>query len=276
MPFHWHGVTVVLLVALALLHGRVVPGARERRFALGALTALGAVTLWPVGDLAASVSLSVATVQRLVVMLLVAPWALLSLPTPLLARLTRPSFVDALTRRLAHPGVAMLVVSVFGTLTLVPPVVDGGARWSLVRGLTVLGTLVVGVVLWIPALALLPGTRRLSPTGRAGYVFVSALVVTSLSIVWIFAHHSLYPGLHYQFADVHMTALLDQQLAGFIAKFGSYVPMGAVAFTIFARARDRGAPLEEGPLYFADVERELLRVDRQRARSRRRDGSGEK
>ena len=79
----------------------------------------------------------------------------------------------------------------------------------------------------------------------------------------------MYPALHHQHALLHVTPLFDQQLAGFVAKFGAYVPMWWVAFVIFSRAEEQGTPTEETPLHWADVERELLRVDRQRARTLR-------
>jgi cytochrome c oxidase assembly factor CtaG len=232
--------------------------------------ALLAVTIWPVGDIASSVSLSVATVQRLVIMLFVAPMLLRATPTAALARMTRPRLLDAITRRLAHPGVAIVVVTVLGTVTLSTPAVDWGAHSTFGRDLVLLTVLAAGVVLWLPALGVLPGARRLSPAGRAGYLFASSLVVTSLSFVWIFSRHSLYPALHHQHALLHVSALLDQQLAGFIAKFGCYAPMWAIAFTLFSRADERGEPVEETPLHWADVERQLLRVDRERERALRR------
>jgi hypothetical protein len=40
-----------------------------------------------------------------------------------------------------------------------------------------------------------------------------------------------------------------------------------VAFVIFFDAEKKGTPIEETPLHWADVERELLRVDRQRAKA---------
>lgn len=270
LPFRWHLAEVILIVAAGVGHHVVVIGKRERRLAMYALLALLAVTVWPVGDLAASVSLTVATVQRLVIMLLVAPLLLLSTPTNVLARLTRPRPVDAVTRWLAHPGFAVVIVTALGTLTLTSPVVDWGARSSFGRDLVLLAVLFVGLVLWLPALGVLPGAKRLSPAARAGYVFASALVVTSLSFVWIFSQHSLYPALHNQYALLHMTPLFDQQLAGFVAKLGCYMPMWAVAFTIFWRAEEHGTPIEETPLHWADVERQLLRVDRQRERAIRR------
>ena len=270
LPFRWHIADVLLIVAVGVGHHIVVTSRRERRLAAGALFALLAVTVWPMGDLASSVSLTAATVQRLVIMVLVAPLLLMATPITVLARLTRPRPIDALTRVLAHPGVAMFVVTVVGTLTLSTPVVDWGARSSVARGAVILVVTFVGLVLWIPALGVLPGAKRLSPVARAGYVFASSLVVTSLSFVWIFSRHSLYPALHHQYALLHMTPLFDQQLAGFVAKLGCYAPMWAVAFTIFSRAEEQGESTEETPLRWADVERQLLRVDRQRERALRR------
>ena len=270
LPFRWHVAEVLVIVAAGVAHHVVVKTTRERRLVTFALLALLVVTVWPIGDLASSVSLSVATVQRLVIMLLVAPLLLMATPTRVLARLSRPRPIDALTRWLAHPGVAIVIVTIVGTLTLISPVVDWGARSTIGRELTLIAVLIVGLILWLPALALMPGAKRLSPVARAGYVFVSSIVVTSLSIVWIFAKHSLYPALHHQEALLHMSPLLDQQLAGFVAKFCCYAPMWAVAFTIFSRAEERGTPVEETPLHWADVERQLLRVDRQRERAARR------
>ena len=270
LPFRWHIADVIIIVAAAVGHRVVVKSKRERRLVVLALLALLIVTVWPVGDLASSVSLSVATVQRLVIMLLVAPLLLMATPPHVLARVTRPRAIDTVTRWLAHPAVAMVLVTVVGTLTLISPVVDWGAHSAIGRASTLVVVLVVGLILWLPALGVMPGARRLSPVARAGYVFVSSIVVTSLSIVWIFAKHPLYPALHHQHALLHVSALLDQQLAGFIAKLCCYAPMWAVAFTIFSRAEERGTPVEETPLHWADVERQLLRVDRQRERDTRR------
>ncbi|HEV7958403.1 MAG TPA: cytochrome c oxidase assembly protein, partial [Acidimicrobiales bacterium] len=204
LPFDWHPLVLTLILTVGLAHHLLVRSPRQRRLALYALLALLAVTMWPIGDLAASVSLSVATGQRLVIMLLVAPLLLLSSPTSLLGRMTRPAPIDFVVRTLAHPGVALIVVTVVGTATLVTPVVDWGARSTYGRDLILLTVLTVGFLLWIPALAIMPGTRRLSPAARAGYVFASSLVVTSLSFVWIFSRHPLYPALHHQEALLHV------------------------------------------------------------------------
>jgi len=274
LPFHWHPLVVVVIVAAGVVHHFLVASAHQRRLARYALLSLLVVTVWPIGDLAASVSLSIATAQRLVIMLLVAPLLLLSLPTEVLGRLTRPAPVDFVVRKLAEPGLALAVVTIVGTATLLSPVVDWGAHSMFGRDLTLLVVLLCGFLLWIPALAVMPGTHRLSPAARAGYIFASALVVTSLSFVWIFSRHPLYPALHHQKALLDMSPLFDQQLAGFVAKLGSYVPMWWIAFVIFFHAEDKGTPIEETPLHWADVERELLRIDRQRAKALRQERAG--
>ena len=270
LPFRWHIAEVLVIVAAAVAHHVVVVSPHRRRLVIAALAALLVVTVWPIGDLAASVSLTVATIQRLVIMLFVAPLLILATPTEVLSRLTRPRLVDTVTKWLAHPGVAIAIVTVVGTLTLSVPVVDAGAHSWLVRDVTLVVVLVIGWILWTPALALMPGAKRLSRAARGGYLMGSSLVVTSLSIVWIFSQHPLYPALHGQETLVHMSPLLDQQMAGFVAKLGCYIPMWIIAFSMFFNADEVGTPVEDTTLHWADVERQLLRVDRERERSLRR------
>ena len=90
LPFNWHPVVIVVIIAAGVAHHLLVTSRHQRRLARYALLALLVVTVWPIGDLAASVSLSVATAQRLVIMLLVAPLLLLSVPTEVLGRVDAP------------------------------------------------------------------------------------------------------------------------------------------------------------------------------------------
>ena len=267
--FRAHPLALALGLLLLVVHHVAVRSPRERRRAEGAVVLALAVTIWPVGDVAASVSLSVATVQRLVIMLAVTPLVLSSVPLDTWVRLTRPAPLDAVASRLAHPGVALLLVSVLGTISLLPVVVDAGARSTLGRFLVLFLTTAAGLELWIPILAPIPGARHLSALARSGFLFAASLTVTSLSFVWIFAHHSLYPALQGQRPLLGLSPLADQQVAGFVAKLGAYLPMWAVAFTIFSRA-DRAGVVESSPLHWADVERHLERADRRAARARGR------
>lgn len=270
LPFRWHLPELVVVAALALAVARVHMPTSARRRADLAVATLFVVLVWPFGDLASQVSLTAAVIQRLVIMLVAVPLLLGALPVATLDHVTRPRLIDGPVRFLSHPGVAMTFVTVIGSITVSPVIVDWGARSEVGHLCGLAMTIAAGVVLWIPGLGVVPGTRHLSPTGRAGYVFVSSVVVTVLSFVWIFLRHPIYPALTHQEEVLHISALLDQQLAGFAAKLGAYGPMWVVAYLIFLRAEEEGRPAEESPLYWADVERHLLRADRARARAARR------
>jgi len=267
LPPTWHpalgAVLVAAVVAYAVITSR--PGFRvttaERvRFA-GGLVVLWVACGWPLGDLAAHVSLTATVLQRLLVMLAAAPLLVASVPVAVVAWCTRPPAIDRVARAVSHPAVAILVVTVLGTMTLVPSVVTWGSSSSAAGALVVAVTLFVGVVLWLPVLGRAPATRRLSDVAKGAYCMAASLVVTSLSFVWIFSRHVLYPSFSHQHAIVAMSPIVDQQLAGYVSKFGAYLPLWTVAFVYFARSGDRGED-DGGTLRWVDVQRELERADR--------------
>ena len=60
-----------------------------------------------------------------------------------------------------------------------------------------------------------------------------------------------------------MTPLLDQELAGFLAKLSTIAVLWTVAFVIMTRAQaDETAGRDAEPLVWSDVEREIERADR--------------
>lgn len=268
LPFHLHAFEIALVFLVGLVHHRSVTGPAERRRMTGALALVVLCVAWPLGDLAAEVSLTAAAVQRLILVLAVGPLLWRSLPLPTVVRLTEPRFVDALTTKLAQPGVAMVVTTVLGTVTLSPGFVAWGARGVVGRVVLVALTVVAGVVLWLPVLGRIPGARHLSSAGAGAYLFASALVVTAMGFVWLFARHPLYPSLHHTQAVVHLSPLADQQLAGVVAKVGAFLVLWIVAVRIFFQDVDTEREGDR-PLYVADVERWAQRAAR---KARRRQG----
>ena len=269
VPFALHPVELAAgLIVVLLSGGHVTRGVRMTR--LAAVLSWWAVTLWPIGDIAATHSLSVATAQRLVIMLGVVPLLLRTVSVSTMVRVTRPTAVDAVASWTSRPLPALVVVTVGGTLTLSAPLVNAGATNDIARCVVLVATLFCGVVLWLPVLGCVPGARHLSPAARSGYLFAASLLVTVMSFVWIFSLHPLYPALTHQHDVVSLSALADQQVAGFIAKLGAFLPLWTVAFIIFFRADAEGVPVEESPLHWADVERHLLRNERRERRHTRR------
>lgn len=266
LPVSWHPVLLVLLAAGTAGYAVVTTKdrwrvTRRRRWCFaGAMGGLFAAYWWPLGDLAAHVSLAALVLQRLVVLLFVAPMLMSSLPAELVDTATRPSPVDRVVVACSKPQVAAVVVTVVGTASLVPGVVN----WTLATpgavALLAFVNLAVGVVLWLPVLSVVPGARRVGTIGKGVYMLVASLLVTVFSIVWVFARHPMYGAFHHQRLVLGISPLLDQQVAGFVAKLGAYVPMWTIAFVLLARAGN-GVGAEE-PLRWADVRRELERGDR--------------
>ncbi len=163
------------------------------------------------------------------------------------------------------PAVAIVTIVAVGTLTT--GVVSLAARSNPALVLIELVVLASGFVLWAPVLSELPGAPRLSALGRGGYLIVQSIVPSFLSIVWIFARHSLYPTFSHAGTVAGMSPLLDQQLAGFLAKLSTIAVLWTVAFVIMTRAQsaeDTGRDAE--PLMWSDVEREIERAERRQRR----------
>lgn len=224
-------------------------------------------TTWPLAGLAAHRLLVALVVQRLLLLLAVPPLLLRGLPRPLVSALTRPAGLDASARFLSRPAPAIVFVTAVAVGTLNVPAVVLQSQSSVARGGFDLLVLGAGIVLWMPVLRPVPATGTTSALARAGYLVVQSIVPSFLSVVWIFARHPLYPPYAHGHA-LFLGPLADQELSGFVAKIGTIFVLWTVAFAIVVRAErvaEQGGDPE--PLTWADVERELERVERRERQS---------
>jgi cytochrome c oxidase assembly factor CtaG len=279
-PFDWHlhlfwMLALVCLVAAYLWATRQQGSpatARQKVLFFGGVVLLAGALTWPLGDLASHWLLLALVFQRLLLTLAVPPLLVLGTPRPLIARLTRPAAVDAILRIAVRPAPAVAIVTVVAVGTLTVGAVSLAAQYLVVRVAIQLLVLASGFVLWAPVLTELPGAQRLSALGRGGYLIVQSIVPSFLSIVWIFARHSLYPTFTHTGTVAGMTPLLDQELAGFLAKLSTIAVLWTAAFVIMTRAQaDETAGRDAAPLVWSDVEREIERADR---RDRRQGSAG--
>ena len=261
---------MVALVAFAYgwAARRVAPVTRRQVLATagGLLLALVALT-WPLADLAAHWSLTALVIQRLLLLLAVPSLLMLGLPPALAARLTRPVAVDWVVRRCARPPIAVAFVTLVAVATLTTPAVEaeGASGWARF-GLDLV-LLLAGFVLWTPVLSELPGTDRPSALGRAGYLIVQSIVPSFLAVIWIFARHPLYPHFAQGPRLLDVSPVMDQQVAGFVAKFATIAVLWTVAFVSLTRAQHAlSVGRDPDPLLWSDVERHLLRAERQERR----------
>jgi putative membrane protein len=279
-PFDWHLHVFWLLALLGLAAGYLwatrqpanIATARQKVLFFCGLVVLAAALTWPLGDLASHWLLLALVLQRLLLTLAVPPLLVLGTPRPVIARLTRPAAVDAVLRVAVRPAPAVAIVTVVAVGTLTVGAVNLAAHSLAARVAVQLLVLASGFVLWAPVLTELPGAQHLSALGRGGYLIVQSIVPSFLSIVWIFARHSLYPPFTHTGKIAGMTPLLDQELAGFLAKLSTIAVLWTVAFVIMTRAQAaETSGRDVDPLVWSDVEREIERADR---RDRRQGSPG--
>ena len=281
-PLAWHIDVFWTLAIPALVAAYVMAtrpeGCRTTRrqrvlFTLGVVALLVAF-MWPLGDLAAHWSLLALVVQRLLLTLAVPPLLVVGTPRPLLVRITRPAAVDAVLRIVVRPVPAVAIVTMVAVGTLTTGLVSLAAGSDVARVVIQIVVLLSGFVLWAPVLTELPGVQPLSALGRGGYLIVQSIVPSFLSVVWIFARRSLYSAYDHHGRVLGMSPVLDQQLAGFLAKLSTIAVLWTVAFTLMTRSNfTAGANEESEPLMWTDVEREIERAERREQRTTRRPGS---
>ena len=225
---------------------------------------------WPLADLAAHWSLIALVVQRLILVMAVAPMLLLGLPYDVIRWLTRPAPVDAVLLRLQRPLVALATVTVVVVGSMTPVLVRAQSSSPLARGALDLAIVVAGLVLWLPVLGRIPGITRPKPVVRFGYLVAQAVVPAFLSFIYIFSRRPLYPEFARSHAAVGLRPLTDQQIAGFVSKLTMLFVLLTVGAVVLARAPRSEDELDtDEPLVWADVERQFERVDRQGAKIRR-------
>jgi len=149
------------------------------------------------------------------------PLLLLGLPVPVAAALTRPRLVDHVALACSRPKVAVVVVVLIAVGSLTAPAVHAQNSSLLWRAVFDTLILLSGIVLWTPVLRWVPGTTRPSPLARTAYLIIQSIVPSFLAIVWIFARHPLYPAYDYKGHVLGLSALGEQQIAGFVAKLGT-------------------------------------------------------
>ncbi len=269
-------VLAVVSAAVVLGHRRLQHGDAGRedwpradmvRFA-GAVAVTGIALGWPLGDLAAHWSLSALVLQRVLLVLAVAPLLLRGLPYDLLRWLTRPAPVDAALTGLARPPVAVAFVTVVLVGSMLPAAVALQASSAVGRGLLAAAVLVAGLVLWIPVLGRIPGIRRPRPVVRFAYLVAQAVVPGFLSFLYILSTRPLYPAFAHSASAIGLRPLNDQQVAGFLSKLSMLLVLLSVGGVVLARAPDTDDEFgPEDPLVWADVERQFERADRRAGRA---------
>jgi cytochrome c oxidase assembly factor CtaG len=273
--FEFHLLTWAVLVAAvsAVVVGhrrltarslRPMPWGRRQIYQFAGACGAAVVALtWPLADLAAHWSLTALVLQRVILVLVVAPLLVLGLPYDVVQWATRPAPVDAVLLRLQKPPVAIAVVTIVLVGSMTPWFVHAQSSSFPARGGLAALIVVAGLILWIPVLGRIPGIPRLKPVIRFAYLVGQAVVPAFLSFIYIFSRHPLYGEFLRSHQAIGLHPLNDQQIAGFVSKLSMLFVLLSVGGVVLARASTTDEDVGSGdPLVWADVERQFERVDR--------------
>ena len=251
---------------LALLRRGSGPSARQR-LAFGAGLLLLYVFLdWPVSDLGQR-SLLVHMARQTVFLLAVPPLLLGGLPRWASDEVRDRAGAPGAVRLVLSPVTASIVFNAAVVVSCLPVVMDAGVRNPAIGAALDVGLLAAGLVMWTPALRAFSPPGGLRRGGRAAYLMVQSVVPSFASLVFIFDRNPIYAVFRRAPRTIGISPLVDQQLAGALAKVaGLAILLGAAGAILLRGGDSEEEELVPGTLTWDDVERELRRIDRRERR----------
>jgi cytochrome c oxidase assembly factor CtaG len=195
----------------------------------------------PVATVSQHYLLSAHLLQITLVMGVVPPLLLLSLPRYPRVRVPRP--LGAALRALVHPLPAVLGVNAaFFLWHLAGPYDAAGADWRVDAAMQ-LSLFAASIAFWWPIVTpLSPPVRSMTPLGKLGYILLATIPQTFGGLIVALAHHPLYATYVPAPRLFGIGVLSDQQIAGACIALVSKVSLFAAFFVIFMRALQPGTP----------------------------------
>ena len=239
---------------------------RQKRFFAIALISLGVAADWPMHDIAEQYLYSVHMLQHLMITFFI-PILFLQATPEWLARLILGGGDQDRTwlGKLAKPIVAGIIFNALAALThwngIVQLSFDSGPFHFAIHMVMFASAL----LMWLPVLGPLPELRMTVP-GQVIYLFLMSIIPTVPAGWLTFADQAVYPAYDTVDRIWGITAVNDQQAAGFIMKvlggFFLWVMIG-IRFFSYA-AKERASDLEGRiirPLTYDEVSQEFEKAE---------------
>ena len=232
------GLLVAYWYAITRLRARISDAGRVRRsqvvlFTLGVLSIYLASSS-PVHEIAEQYLASVHMFQHLLYTMVAPPLLIAGTPAWLFRAPLRDPNVFRIARFLTYPLVAFAIFNTVQLLTHLPSAVDLSLQVHWLHFLVHASLLLSALLMWWPILSPLEELPRLSPPLQMAYLFVQSLIPTVLAAFLTFSEGSFYH--YYQSAPRlwGLSAVEDQQFAGFVMKIiGSLILWGFIAYAFF-------------------------------------------
>lgn len=179
-------------------------------------------------DTLALVSLTMHMVQHLILIILVPPLIILSIPPAVASLALRNASVLALAQFIVHPIVAFVVFNVIFVGWHVPANYDLAVRNQQVHALEHIMFTLGAILSWWPVFSKQPELPRSTPGVLMIYLFFMSLPPTIIGALLTFAGYIIYPAYDAVARPWSMSAQADQELAGLLM----WLPGGLVYFVV--------------------------------------------
>lgn len=252
--FHLHGEVLVVVAAVAIgywyLITRLGPTAdrtlpdgsiepvvsRRQIFQLTLATALLLVGAgWPLHDIAEKYLFSAHMLQHLLFSLCAPPLFLIGTPKWLQRKVWGHGWPAAVLKRLAKPGIATAIYTVWLVFSHWPVPVNAALRHEGIHFLMHFMLFFSSALMWFPVLNRNPDLPMLTPPMRMLYVFGQSIVPTVPASFFTFANGVIYSFYAKAPRPFDISAIADQQLAAAIMKVWGGLLLWLIIATMFFR-----------------------------------------
>ncbi|HEU5141354.1 MAG TPA: cytochrome c oxidase assembly protein [Bacillales bacterium] len=210
---------VVLLGAAVWYLKNEGQSVREKSLFLIALALIYIVVGSPFQVVAADGLFSAFMFQQSVLYLVVPPFLISGIPSSWLRPQLWHHTVKSILRILTHPWFTAILFNVGFSFYLLPMVFHHVHPHPVYAGLCDLFLFLASVLMWWSILSPLPELNPLTGLQRLFYIFITAVMLTPIAFLMLFANDVLYPA--YGVATgvfSNLSAVYDQQIAGGILK----------------------------------------------------------
>lgn len=244
----WSPIFLAGLVMLAGLYtGKKGASGRQRAKFLTGLVLIYVTVGSPLHLYARDVLFSAYILQNSILYLVVPPLLISGTPTAWIKPVLSPRPVKAVVKVLTYPWLTAIVFNIGFSIFLLPTIFNPVQDHPVMAVVCQVFFFIAAVLMWWSILSPLPELNPLTEMKRIFYMFITALMLTPIAMVLLFAGDALYPA-YAPGSDMvsFLTPKYDQQLGAGILKTFQLTAYG-VALTILVFRWVKGEKYPEDP-----------------------------
>lgn len=236
---------VIVLIGSVIYLRRKGASPKQRSRFLIAAALIFAVVGTPFAYFAAHGLFSAYMTQQSILFLVVPPLLISGIPSAWVRPLLWKPGVKKVFALLTYPWLTAIFFNVGFSFFLLPFFFRSVHGHPFYSGLCTLILFIAAMLMWWSILSPLSELNPLSEVQRIFYIFITAIMLTPIAFLMLFANHVLYPAYaNTPQAFSYLNAMYDQQIAGGILKsfqLTSYgIELGIIIFGWVKSEKERG------------------------------------